>query len=103
LETIGNFIIFFSALFSVIERDALSPGIVGLSVSYALQVCIYFIKKRENLVFFIIFFRIKITQSLNWLVLITSEIETNIVSVERIKEYEKTPQVIYLNNVCLNL
>ncbi|CAI6346527.1 unnamed protein product [Macrosiphum euphorbiae] len=70
LETIGNFIIFFSALFSVIERDTLSPGIVGLSVSYALQ----------------------ITQSLNWLVLITSEIETNIVSVERIKEYEKTPQ-----------
>jgi len=43
VETIGNFIIFFSALFSVMERDALSPGIVGLSVSYALQVCIYFI------------------------------------------------------------
>ncbi|CAI6345762.1 unnamed protein product [Macrosiphum euphorbiae] len=70
LETIGNFIIFFSALFSVMERDTLSPGIVGLSIGYALQ----------------------ITQSLNWLILITSEIETNIVSVERIKEYEKTPQ-----------
>ncbi|XP_060863090.1 multidrug resistance-associated protein 1-like isoform X2 [Metopolophium dirhodum] len=70
LETIGNFIIFFSAFFSVMERDTLSPGIVGLSIGYALQ----------------------ITQSLNWLILITSEIETNIVSVERIKEYEKTPQ-----------
>jgi len=40
LETIGNFIIFFASVFSVLGRDTLSPGIVGLSVSYALQVCI---------------------------------------------------------------
>jgi ATP-binding cassette subfamily C (CFTR/MRP) protein 1 len=38
---------------------------VGLSVSYALQV----------------------TQTLNWLVRMTSEVETNIVTVERLEEY----------------
>ncbi|KAK7601472.1 hypothetical protein V9T40_008913 [Parthenolecanium corni] len=70
LETVGNLIIFFAALFSVLQRGKLSAGIVGLSVSYALQ----------------------ITQTLNWLVRMTSEVETNIVAVERIKEYGETPQ-----------
>ncbi|VVC43741.1 Hypothetical protein CINCED_3A019450 [Cinara cedri] len=70
LETIGNFIIFFASVFSVLGRSTLSPGIVGLSISYALQ----------------------ITQTLNWLVRMTSEVETNIVAVERIKEYGETPQ-----------
>ncbi|XP_050432447.1 multidrug resistance-associated protein 1 isoform X1 [Adelges cooleyi] len=70
LETIGNLIIFFASIFSVLGKDTLSAGIVGLSVSYALQ----------------------ITQTLNWLVRMTSEVETNIVAVERIKEYGETPQ-----------
>ncbi|XP_029344396.1 multidrug resistance-associated protein 1 isoform X2 [Acyrthosiphon pisum] len=70
VETIGSFIIFFTSLFSVLGRDTLSPGIVGLSVSYALQ----------------------ITQLLNLLVKVTSDVETNIVAVERIKEYTETPQ-----------
>lgn len=43
---------------------------VGLSVTYALQ----------------------ITQTLNWLVRMTSDVETNIVAVERIKEYGETKQ-----------
>ncbi|XP_026315306.1 multidrug resistance-associated protein 1 isoform X2 [Hyposmocoma kahamanoa] len=68
LEMIGNFIIFFAALFAVLSREDISPGLVGLSVSYALQ----------------------ITQTLNWLVRMTSEVETNIVAVERIKEYAET-------------
>lgn len=63
-------IIFFAALFAVINRDTMNPGLVGLSVTYALQ----------------------ITQTLNWLVRMTSDVETNIVAVERIKEYGETPQ-----------
>lgn len=37
---VGNLIIFFSALFAVLGRDStdMSAGIVGLSVSYSLQV-----------------------------------------------------------------
>lgn len=72
LEMIGNLLIFFAALFAVLSRDSenVSPGMVGLSVSYALQ----------------------ITQTLNWLVRMTSEVETNIVAVERIKEYAETKQ-----------
>ena len=38
LEAVGNIIVFAAALFSVLGRDSLSPGLVGLSVSYALQV-----------------------------------------------------------------
>lgn len=32
----------------------------------------------------------KVTMSLNWMVRMTSELETNIVAVERIKEYSET-------------
>lgn len=70
LEIIGNLIIFCSALLAVIGRDSLSPGLIGLSVSYALSV----------------------TQTLNWLVRMTSEVETNIVAAERLKEYTETVQ-----------
>jgi len=35
-----------------------------------------------------------VTQTLNWLVRMTSELETNIVAVERIREYSETkPEV----------
>ncbi|EFN62768.1 Multidrug resistance-associated protein 1 [Camponotus floridanus] len=70
LEMVGNLIIFFAALFAVLGRNTMSSGLVGLSVSYALQ----------------------ITQTLNWLVRMTSDVETNIVAVERIKEYGETEQ-----------
>lgn len=72
LEFIGSFIILAAAAFAVISvstGSGLSAGMVGLAMSYALQ----------------------ITQSLNWIVRQTVEVETNIVSVERVLEYARLP------------
>ena len=38
MESVGNCVVFFAALSAVIGRNSPSPGLVGLSVSYALQV-----------------------------------------------------------------
>ncbi|NXV77631.1 MRP2 protein, partial [Atlantisia rogersi] len=67
LEFVGSLVVFFSALLAVISKGTLEGGIVGLSVSSALNV----------------------TQTLNWLVRSSSELETNIVAVERVHEYTK--------------
>ena len=40
-------------------------------------------------------FCVKVTQALNWMVRMTSELEANIVAVERTKEYAEAP-----NEVC---
>ena len=34
---------------------------------------------------------VQVTQTLNWMVRMTTELETNIVAVERVKEYSETP------------
>ncbi|XP_038273751.1 ATP-binding cassette sub-family C member 6-like isoform X4 [Dermochelys coriacea] len=70
LEFLGNGIVLFAALFAVISKTHLSPGTVGFSISCALQ----------------------ITGVLNWMVRSWTEIENNIVSVERVREYSKTPK-----------
>jgi ATP-binding cassette subfamily C (CFTR/MRP) protein 1 len=82
LEFLGSIIIFSSAGFaiiSVVSGSGLSAGLVGLAMSYALN----------------------ITQSLNWIVRQTVEVETNIVSVERVLEYARlpseAPEVIHRN------
>uniref|UniRef100_A0A8C3D1Q1 ABC-type glutathione-S-conjugate transporter n=1 Tax=Cairina moschata TaxID=8855 RepID=A0A8C3D1Q1_CAIMO len=70
LEFLGNSIVLFAALFATVGRNHLSPGTAGFSISYALQ----------------------ITGVLNWMVRSWTEIENNIVSVERVKEYSRTPK-----------
>ncbi|KAK6056898.1 hypothetical protein COOONC_05590 [Cooperia oncophora] len=72
LEFIGNLVIFFAALFAVISKElgwVTSPGIIGVSISYALNV----------------------TEVLNFAIRQISEIEANIVAIERIDEYTNTP------------
>ncbi|KAI5806479.1 multidrug resistance-associated protein 1 [Peziza echinospora] len=72
LEFIGSIIILAAASFatlSVASGSGLSPGWVGLAMAYALQ----------------------ITSSLNWIVRQSVEVETNIVSVERVLEYSALP------------
>ena len=48
IEFIGNCIVLFAALFAVTGKESLNPGLVGLSVSYALQVtdCSHVIRQR---------------------------------------------------------
>jgi len=71
LEFIGSLIIFSAASLSIVSliTSGISAGLVGLAMSYALQT----------------------TQSLNWIVRQTVEVETNIVSVERVLEYSHLP------------
>ncbi|XP_047650496.1 multidrug resistance-associated protein 1-like isoform X1 [Phacochoerus africanus] len=66
LEFLGNLMVLFAALLAVLAGDSIDSAIVGLSISYALN----------------------ITQSLNFWVRKACEIETNAVSIERVCEYE---------------
>ncbi|VEU22972.1 DEKNAAC104181 [Brettanomyces naardenensis] len=78
LEFLGSMIILSASglLIITLRSGHVTPGLVGLSVSYALQV----------------------TQSLNWIVRMTVDIESNIVSVERVLEYShltpEAPEII---------
>ncbi|NXC56136.1 MRP6 protein, partial [Aleadryas rufinucha] len=70
LELLGNGMVLAAALFAALGRAQLSPGTAGFSISYALQ----------------------ITGVLNWMVRSWTEVENNIVSVERVREYLRTPK-----------
>lgn len=48
IEFIGNCVVLFAALFAVTGKESLNPGLVGLSVSYALQVQSPFIYSTVN-------------------------------------------------------
>jgi ABC-type multidrug transport system fused ATPase/permease subunit len=71
LEMVGILLVLFTSVTAVLIRSRLTAGTVDLMITYAMQV----------------------TSSLNILVRIISDVETNIVSVERINEYaELTPE-----------
>ena len=44
LEFVGNSVVLFAALFAVIERGHIDGALVGLSISYALQVVLSLFK-----------------------------------------------------------
>ena len=83
LEFLGIFITFCASLFAVIGRDqdwGVRPDQIGLAISSAMQV----------------------SGLLNMLIWVTSELESAIVAVERIKEYSEVPQEVkFLYSMCL--
>ena len=65
LSFIGNSIVMFAGLFAVLSRESLNPGLTGLAITYAMS----------------------ISQFLNWFVQLSTQLETEIVCVERVLEY----------------
>eukprot|EP01104_Vermistella_antarctica_P012859 TRINITY_DN3793_c1_g3_i1.p1 TRINITY_DN3793_c1_g3~~TRINITY_DN3793_c1_g3_i1.p1 ORF type:complete len:1624 (-),score=345.41 TRINITY_DN3793_c1_g3_i1:937-5808(-) len=70
VELIGGIVVFAAALFAVLERNTVNPGAVGLSLVYAMQ----------------------LTQVLNMLVRMSTELENSMVSVERVEQYSEVEQ-----------
>ncbi|XP_035876784.1 multidrug resistance-associated protein 6 isoform X1 [Phyllostomus discolor] len=70
LELLGNVLVFAAAVCAVLSKAHLSAGLVGFSVSAALQV----------------------TQTLQWAVRSWTDLESSIVSVERMEDYARTPK-----------
>ncbi|XP_026541463.1 multidrug resistance-associated protein 1-like [Notechis scutatus] len=70
IEILGNTIVLFAALLAVVYKPHLSPGLVGFSISWALQ----------------------ITGVLNWMVRASAELDNHIMSVERVRDYSQTPK-----------
>ena len=74
IESVGNTIIFITALLIIVAGDRVSPGLAALALTYAIQ-CV---------------------ESLNWMIRMVSDLETNAVALERIKEYsDVTPEAAY--------
>ncbi|KAI1309528.1 hypothetical protein EDD11_004077 [Mortierella claussenii] len=69
LESLGGMTVFLSSSFAVLNADKLDPSLVGLSLSYALNVIGF----------------------ANWLVRTVGEVQNILVSVERVDEYSKMP------------
>jgi len=77
LETVGTIIVTCAAMLAVSEKGTLAAGLAGLSISYALNV----------------------TQSLNWLVRMASDRESQVVSIERVAEFAEMESEPALTNV----
>ncbi|KAJ3190722.1 hypothetical protein HK101_008433 [Irineochytrium annulatum] len=65
LETLGAILVFFAATFGILAKGSISPALVGLSLSYALQV----------------------TQILNWCIRQFTDTEIAMNAVERVQHY----------------
>ncbi|XP_023560454.1 multidrug resistance-associated protein 6 isoform X2 [Octodon degus] len=70
LELLGNGLVFVAAMCAVLSKAHLRAGLVGFSVSAALQV----------------------TQTLQWVVRSWTDLENSMVSVERVQDYAQTPK-----------
>nr|QNH67943.1 ATP-binding cassette transporter subfamily C member 1 X4 [Brachionus plicatilis] len=92
LEFTGSLVILASSMFIVLNKDSISAGTAGLTLSYALT----------------------ITLTLIWVVRTFCDFETNLVSVERVREYcnlpheaewilsEKSPNSSWPSQGCIN-
>jgi len=65
IEILSAIIVLVIAIFAVTSRGSITPGLAGLSLSYALDM----------------------TTSLTWFIRMMTDLESNIVSLERIMEY----------------
>jgi len=65
MEFVGNSLVFLASILTAAKHGNVNAALAGMAVSYTLTV----------------------TQSLNWFVRMTSDLETNIVAVERVDEY----------------
>ncbi len=100
---VGNFTLLFAALFTVLERNNVNPGYAGLSLSYAMaitQVRSLLQFQSLSLIFEYHGHLLTYVQSLNWLVRSATQLETDIVAVERVSEYT---QVWSVWSVCLRV
>ena len=70
VEILGNTILLFAAIFSYYNRDNLTAGLVGLSISYAMQMI----------------------DGFGWTIRMAGELESDSVAIERVREYDDIVQ-----------
>jgi len=63
VEVLGNIIVFFAALFAFYSRNTLTAGVIGLSISYAMQMI----------------------DGFGWTIRMAGELESDSVALERVR------------------
>ena len=71
LETCGNLFTMLACVFVILNRNTISPGVAGMIISLTLSV----------------------TNTMTMIVRRSAEFESNITSIERLTEYQRTPHV----------